>query len=227
MAMPSNSSDINFIAGVTKGIISWTEDKIKELLVKFRNREIAFVSDVEIIKTAREQRKTSEWELFKNYVDDSDLRILFQLGLALRKYEKDHARIEAIRQRIFKRYGTYGLHIAQFVQNGFFGKLLSNILERTSSPEELRREIKNLFENIETTVVFIQNIDDVNKKTEEIVIKIHANSPKIFIISSSRSAMKKCERICKEVMKRISGYTVEMYKTPYKEIYFLNKEAQK
>ena len=63
--------------GATKGALEYAEDKIKELVIKFRNRDIAFVQDPETINIAKEQRKTSEWNLFKQYVDDPDLHILF------------------------------------------------------------------------------------------------------------------------------------------------------
>lgn len=70
---------------------------------------------------------------------------------------------------------------------------------------------------------FIQQRDSIEKRTEQIVTKINAYSPKTFIICSSKSAMGKCEKIKKNVMNRISDYDVELYKTSIKEIYFLNK----
>lgn len=209
--------------GVTKGFLKWTEEKVKQLIVKFQNRDIAFVSDPETINLAKEQRKTSEWGLFKQYIEDPDLRILFQMGLTLRKLEKNPKQLENLRSKILNKYDTKGLHIAQFIQNGFFGKFIGSILERTSTPQKLTFEIENLLKNIEKTAIFIKHKDDVNKKTAEIVTKIQANSPNTFIICSSGRAVEKCEKIKGKVMKRISGYDSELYKTEWKEIYFINK----
>lgn len=214
--------------GVTKGVLSWTEEKLKELITKFHNRDIAFVEDPETINLAKEQRKTSEWNLFKEYIEDSDRRILFQMGLTLRKLE---ARgkipdLKTLRDKILNKYDTKGLHIAQFVQNGFFGKFLGNILERASTPQRLKFEIENLFENIDKMVLFVKKDNDVDKKTEEVVTKILANSPNTFIICGSGRAMENCENIKGKVMKRISDYVAELYKTEFKEIYFLNKSEE-
>ena len=223
MATSSEDPLASASEGVTKGVLSWTEEKIKSLIVKFKNKDIAFVEDPETINLAKKQRRTSEWALFIEYIEDTDLRVLFQMGLTLRRLEKQQARLESLREKILRKYDAKGLHIAQFIQNGFFGKFVGNILERASTPQKLRFEIENLLKNIEKTTIFIKHDDDVDKITEEIVTKILANSPDTFIICSSGSAMKKCEKIEKKVMKRISGYVAELYKTEIKEIYFINK----
>ena len=226
MATSSDDPLASATEGVTKGFLSWTEDKLKDLVKRFHNREIAFIEDPETIDLAKKQRKTSEWGLFIEYIDDSDLRILFQMGLTLRKLEGNQKQLESLRGKILNKYNAKGLHIAQFIQNGFFGKFIGNILVRASTPQRLKFEIENLLNNIERTCVFVKSADDVDKITEEIVTKILANSPDTFIICSSGSAMKKCEKIEKKVMDRISGYVDELYKTEIKEIYFINKISE-
>ena len=211
--------------GITEGTLSWTESKIKEFIIKFRNRDIAFVEDIKTIEIIKKQRKTSEWNLFKENIKDKALRILFQMGLTLRKLEDDKKARESLREKILNKYGSKGLHFAQFIQNRFFPKYLGNIVERVATPQQLTLEMENSFNNIENTVMFIKQYDDIDKRTEQIVTKINANSPKTFIICSSRSAMGKCEKIKKKVMNRISDYDVELYKTDIKEIYFLNKSV--
>lgn len=150
--------------GVTRAFIDWTEEKIKGLVDRFQNKDIAFVSDPETIILVKKQRKTSESELFRDYIEDPDLRILFHMGLTLRRLEKHPRRLTDLREKILNTYDTKGLHIAQFIQNGFFGKLLGNILGRATTSQKLRFEMKDLFENIERTVIFIQQKDDVGKK---------------------------------------------------------------
>lgn len=216
--------------GVTKGFLHWTEEKIKGYVARFQNRDIAFVSDPEIINLAKKQRETPEWKLFEEYIENRDLRILFQMGLTLRKIARkpkhDFARtshLSSLRNNILSKYGTKGLHIAQFIQGGYFGKIIGNVLERATTPEKLRIEIERILNNIERTTIFIKQSDNVNQKTEEIAIKIMANSPSTFILFGSGNAMIKCETIKEKVMKKISGYEVELYKARYKKIYFINK----
>ena len=224
METPSEDPVESVSAGVAKGVLSWTEEKIKGLIVKFHNRDIAFVEDPETINLAKKQRKTSEWAVFKQYVDDPDLRILFQMGLTLRRLEKHQKPLESLREKIKNKYHLEGLHIAQFFQNGFFLKHYTHLLESGLTSEELEVEIPNLLGSINRTVVWIAQADNEEIRIDEIVTKIHANSPKTLIICSTKSAMGKCESIKKKVMKRIIGYDVELYKTDIKEIYFLNRK---
>lgn len=221
--MSSEDTLASTTKGVTKALLEYGEEKLKALITKFRNRELVFVQDPDTIRLVKDQRKTPEWELFTRYVDHKGLRILFLMGLTLRYLEKEGKPIDTLIRRIKKRYGSEGLHFAFFAQNGFFGKLVANIIEREPTSEKLKTEIENLLSNIEKTVVFVDSQDNIARKTREIVTRIDANAPKIFILSSIRSAMGKCRIIKINVMKEISGYTVEQYKTENREVYFLNK----
>jgi hypothetical protein len=64
--------------GATEGALGWTEEKVKQLARKFKDRKVAFVQNPETIEVAKEQRNSSEWGLFRNYVDDERLHILFK-----------------------------------------------------------------------------------------------------------------------------------------------------
>lgn len=211
--------------GVTKGVLDFSAEKINEWITKFRNKELAFVEDPEVINLAKKQRTLSEWNFFKEHTENPDFRILFQMGLTLRRLENEPERLAFLRDKIVKKYGTQGLHIAQFVQNGCFNKYIGNILERASTPQSLTFEIESLFDNIEKTVVFIQQVDNVEKTTNGIVTKILANSPNTFIICGFGSAIPKCVKIKTKVMEKISDYTVESYSRENEEVYFLNKSA--
>ena len=92
----------------------------------------------------------------------------------------------------------------------------------------IRSEVKDLFKNIDDKVVFISQKYGLKPKQKvgEIISKIHAHSPEIFIISSIRGAMKACEIIKDGVMKKLSDeYDCEFYESEQKGklIYFLNR----
>ncbi len=209
--------------GVTEGALEWTEEKVKQLARKFKDRKIAFVQNPETIEVAKEQRNSSEWGLFRNYVDDERLHILFQMGLTLRRVEKDKPQCDHLRDRIVKKYGPEGLHIAQFVQNGLFGKYIANILDKGLTIDQIELEIQQLFENIELTNSYVQNYSNVEKEAAKITARIQSNNPSTYIISGSKSATVKCRQVKDTVMRRITGYTAELYRTEIKEIYFLNR----
>lgn len=119
------------IRSAVAGFMDWTEDKVRQLVTKFKTKDIAFIKDVEIINIAKEQRTKSEWVLFKQYIKDKDLRIIFQMGLTLRKLDEQNMQpeIEDLKRRIIEKYDTKGLHTAQIVQNGVFSKYVGNILK--------------------------------------------------------------------------------------------------
>lgn len=222
--MPVSPSD-NFVREATKGVLDWTAEKIREFIIRFKERKLAFVSDIKIINMAIELRKKPEWDFFKNNVQDSDIRILFQMGLTLKRLEDEGRPLEwqNLRQIIFRKYERWGLHVAQVVQNGIFSKYVGVVLDRALTAAELKSEILSLFKNIDNTVSFIQIKDNVEKKTNEITSKILAHSPRVYILSSARTAMDVCKKIRNSVMNRISDYESELYESGIKRIYFLNK----
>jgi hypothetical protein len=216
--------------GVTKGAIKVTAEGLKQLVERFLNKDLAFVEDPEIIDIAKEQRKTSEWHLFKDYIDDHETHILFQMGLTLRRLERKKERIGPLRDKIRDNYDTKGLHIAQLIQNGFFNRFLANALERTPTPQQLKFEIKSLLDNIENTVIFVKETDNVDAETQEITIRLMANSPRTFMVCGSGYAKQKCEQIgytLKQwIRKGAIKYTYEVYETQFKQVFFLNKREE-
>src|SRR3989338_2427147 len=213
--------------GAVKGGLEWSTEKLKEIVAKFKNRQINFIGDNETIDIAKEQRVTPEWKLFSQYVMDKKLRVLFQMGLTLRKMETQNKQnaLELLKKKILNKYDTDGLHIAQLVQNGSFSRYMGNIVEKASTQQTVTFEIENLFAHIENTVAFIQTDDDPIKKAKQIITKILAHTPKTFIICSSGSAMNRCEEIKEYVITEISEYEVESYNSPNKRIYFLNRKV--
>ncbi len=213
--------------GLTKGTLEWTHERLKEWVIKFKNRDLAFIKDIETINLVKEQRETGEWDFFKKYVKDSELRILFQMGLTLRKLEKEkkYLELDALKKKTFNKFNTKGLHIAEFVQNGLFSKYIGNRLNRAVTSHKLKSEIDDLFKNFENRVAFIQAIhqEKIEKKADEIITKIQANSPDTFIISGSGLAIGVCEQIKEKVLSAISGYEEELYKVEDKKIFYLNR----
>jgi hypothetical protein len=212
------------VAGMTEGFLNWAVYKIKEIAIGLRDRKIkGIIQDVETIIVAHEQRKTSEFGLFKQYVEDYDLRVLYTLGMTLRRYEKDPTKITEIRNTIRDKWGFEGLHIAEFFQNGFFGKFLGNIVTRNLPVERLKLEIEDFFKNMENCTVFVKEQDHLNFKTAEAKAKLLSHSPETLIICGSGNAVDLCKRVYNGVIRTTPNYVTEIYEAPYKTIYFLNR----
>ena len=62
-------------------------DKIKEFVKKFRNRELNFVRDEKTVEDVNKTRTTTEFNFYKNYIDDKELKILLRCGIILKQYE--------------------------------------------------------------------------------------------------------------------------------------------
>lgn len=211
--------------GITKGIISSKEKEIKGWVKRLLNKELAFIIDPDKIDLAKDMRNTPEWEIFSIYIQDKPNRILFNMGLTLRRLEKqgNYEAIHDLKRKIREKFGNEGLHIAYLVQNGLFNKYLGNVLPNTYSHNQLSLTIKSLFANIEKTVAYIKNTDDIEVKSQEIITKIHANSPKTFILSGAKpDAMRRCRKIHDNVMKYLPNHSSESYITNDREIFFIN-----
>jgi hypothetical protein len=220
---PSESPIESATKGATKGALDWTAEKVKEYVQRFKHRDVAFVQNVDIIEEALRQRKTTEFSVFRQNIDEEELRICFNMGLTLRGLEKDTESCKNLRNKILKKYGAKGLHVAQFVQNGIFAKFYGRFLEEALTPKQMKQAIENLFKNIELTNSFIQYTDDVDKEADKIVIRLQSNNPKTYVISGLGTVKEKCKQITRKVLNRVDDYSIETYSTEMKIIIFLNR----
>jgi hypothetical protein len=219
----SNDPLASIVKGAVCAAIDWTEEKIGSVLAEFVDGDLKIVHDVETYQMLKEQRKSPEFSLFSNYVFELPLCQLFRIGLALRKLERNVRKRDALRTRTVKLYGTIGLHIAEFAQNGFFQKYLDIIMAKAKTNRSIQEELADFFKNFEKVVTFIKETDNVEKKANEISTRIISNMPNTYIIFSSVVAMQKCAKVKHLVMEKISGYNVDLFKTESKEVYFLHK----
>ncbi len=209
--------------GATKGVLEFSRDSLKEFIKKLKNKELAFIEDIETIEIAKEQRNKSEWKFFKRFINDKDLSVLFQLGLTLRRLEEDGKPVDPLLKKIVNKYDVKGVHIAQIIQSGIFSKYIGNILDKSPSEQRLKNELEKFFADVDKTVIFIRNTDDINKKAAEMVTKIRSYSPETFVITGMGTAKDVCKDVFKNVMNEISDYNVENYSTENRKIYFLNR----
>jgi hypothetical protein len=225
-----SSDPISSVAkGATKGALEWSEAKISLLISKFNDRELAFIRDLETINTAKEVRTKGEFAAFKGYVTDKDSRVLFQMGLTLRKLDAE-CKEEQRRQlceRIVNKYDIDGLHFAYFVQNGSFSTFLGNILGKNINEERVTKEIQYLISNIEKVTIYIKSSDRGKKDRiiTEINAKIYANKPENFIISAGGDAREMCQEIFEIIYNDFQDeYDYEKVERNSILTFFLNKK---
>jgi len=190
MAMtPSDDPIKSASQGITEGFLNCTIEQVKIYAQKFRDRDLAFIEDQETIALVKEQRRSSEWELFKNYVIDKDLRLLAQMGLTLRKLNEKGNRqgLQHLRDKIFSRYGNPGLHTAEFVQE----QLLSTVIARTvptTSSVDMKIIVQGLLRDVDKYTVFVQAKDDVEKLVRQLTNRLDANLLQILLLFGKGAA---------------------------------------
>ncbi len=78
-----------FAAGLAKGTLQWTADKVSEFLRLISQRQLAFVGKIDLIAEVREHRARPEYQFYVEYLSDKRLRLLALMGLTLRDYQND------------------------------------------------------------------------------------------------------------------------------------------
>lgn len=211
--------------GATKGVLNWTKEQVSELIERLKNKDLGFIGNKETIDIVKEQLKAGEWNISKKFIDDKELRLLFQMGLTLRKLESkgEAEQTQDLRDKIVQRFGTRGLHIAQFVQSGICGRYLGAIMSKISSVEDIKSNLNEILQNIDRYVAFIKQEHEPKRQAERIKTVIDAHNPSTFIIFSKSSANRISKRIIGILKKEIPEYCIEQISEKEDNIYFLNR----
>ncbi len=199
--MPSETPDNleqNVAYGVAKAAIEWTEEKIQKLVNDFKNKEIGFIGDREVIEVVRAQRSSAEWKNYSKWIKNKEFRILIQLGISLRKLENKSLSLHELREKIRNKYGTKGLHIAEFTQNKVLGKYIESLLESCRTDEEIGLVIESFLNDIERFCVFIKGTDSVDSQAEMVKTRVYSLAPKIIVLYSFGEATKIAVKIQKK-----------------------------
>ena len=226
----SSDDPISSVAkGVTEGFLEWSSDELKSFIRKLKDKKLAFIQDEETIKTVKELYRSGELSFYNKYIDDKEILFLIQMGLTLRKLDKEgkDEKRNNLRNKIFNKYKIRGLHISQFVENGIFNRYIGIIIDNITSLEEFKTNIVNILENIEKHVLFVQTPDKERVVIQTALTKISSHSPSIFIISgilSAANTVKKCE---KKLEKLLKDYELEKISSGQKENLFFKRILRK
>lgn len=206
--------------GATKGLLEYSESKIKELVSLFKNKKLRFIGDKQTIQVAKETRNSGEWAFYKEYVKEKELLFIIKLGLVLRKIENNKERLQNLKEKIKNKNDVKGLHIAYFVQNGILNRYVGILLDNLDSANKLRQNISNTLKNIEKHAIFVDWRYDFRQLLRESMTLVAAHTPDIFVISGISTAAKiviSCELKLKQVLKK---YELEKISTGDKEVLF-------
>ena len=163
--------------------------------------------------------------MMEEYIEDKKTLFLLKMGLTLRSLSKENEeeRRNILRWKIFNKYKIAGLHIAQFVENGILNRYIGILVGEVSSVDELKKDIKDVLDNIEKHVLFVTAEDeeeDVIKNTKTVIT---SHTPMIFIVSGISSAAETV-RNCEERLKEsLIDYELEKISSGEKENLFFKR----
>jgi hypothetical protein len=200
----------NLAKGAVKGAAEFTAEKISELVEKFKQGNLAFIEDPETISLVKKQLERPEWDIFNKYVKDKEVRLMIQMGFVLRKLERDPIKLRSLRDKIYKKYETKGLNIAELVQSGVFTKYANILLEEANTVSEFEEGIEQILHDIEKYTEFVKADSDVNGTSYILSTRINSILPKgIILFSSGEVSMSKAAAIVDQIKQNVLGYRFE------------------
>lgn len=212
--MSSNDSKNDVIEsalkGVTKGLLEWSSEKISGFIKKFKEKKLAFIKEQKTIDIVREQYSSGEGKFYQKYITDKDLLFLIRMGLTLRKLEDDEARMMNLRNKIFNKFKTQGLHVAEFVKSRLLNRYVGMLIDELESLDNLGKEIEKILKEIDKHVLFVQSFDEAKNIIMSTLTKINSFSPDIFVIAGTKSAGKIVEACEKKLISTLKNYELEV-----------------
>jgi hypothetical protein len=181
------------------------------------------VIDSESIDLVREQRRSTEYELLSKYILDKDLRILSQMGLALRKIENDPVRCQELRGKVLKKYGLRGLHIAGAVQNEIISTFIGIDASATRNPIDLMNRIQKMLNEVDKYVVFVSPEDSVDVRVRQITSRIDVEVPDTVVLYGPWGARTTVHRITSKLEKTFKEYEFTTVESKIKTIVVIEK----
>lgn len=178
--------------GIKETLFSKTADLIdwSEVGKQVFHRELLFVSDKATYEFLRDEEYNSqEFAVLRKYLDDSDLRVLVQCGLAMRELQnKDQDRVQELRSDIKRKYSVGGLHIAQAAQSGFLWSVAQHLVSEDMTNAGMTAQFTEFVENIDKYMVFAKNTHDVDSLTKEAGIQLSAHKPNLYAVAGRGDA---------------------------------------
>ena len=205
-----NSEDVKDIAKIG-GFVLKSMPKIKDLVKKFRDKEVNFVGDEKTIEDVNKTRTTTEFNFYNNYINDPELNVLLRCGILLKKYEDkgEELKLQTLRNKLFRK-SRDDLWFAQLVQNGLLRAYINLLIEDNYTIEEIKNKIKRIYEKINGFSYFVKE-EDSHEMIKIRVFNLISSKPEVLLISSkgiASSNLKSIETALVDQHKGVYDYRV-------------------
>ncbi len=196
-------------AGLARGALQWTTDRISALLKQISDRQLAFVGNPDLIAEVKDHRSRPEYLFYIEYLTDRRLRLLALMGLTLRDYQNDPLRqseLKVLRSRIKTKYREAGLHVAQIVQSGILAELIPPVLSSPGDKTDAARRIEAFLNDSERLCLFIQDKDPIDRRVSEIQVYLGGSKPPLFVLFARGKAKATLTEIVHILKQRLIPY---------------------
>lgn len=178
----------------------------RELVVRFRERKVAFIQDLKTIQDVKGARRHPEYVLLHRFTRDGDLRVLLALGLVWRAFENDRPRMDRERTLTRRAHGISGLHLAQAMQSGILLNMHKKLVELGPRDAVVESEMRAIIEGIDTYVTFVEEGSIGGEEITLILHKARTFYPRVFAIAGSGRAREDASEVAGQVGKRLEAY---------------------
>src|SRR5947208_211367 len=114
--------------------------------------------------------------------------IILQMGLALRQIENDPEKLEDLRQKIYGKFGTTELRIAELVKIGIVTQLLTYLVKIFRNPKDVESRLTSFLNQVDDLALFIKKDDLVEGKANLVMLRVDANPATMAIIFGTGNA---------------------------------------
>jgi hypothetical protein len=201
-----------FAKGVTKGFFEHWEEKLPEWLSRIKNHEIAFLQDKPTYDIAKKESESAEYQLFAQFAPKGWPRILFKVGLAMRKIESEKESVQMTKDDIVKKFGVSELRIAELAQKGILTQLVAQLTKILGNPTDVKKKLMLFLENAGELVVWVKKSDETRVERLCGLIKGWVdNSPsQMSIVLGSGYARDVVWKILRCVKKDVREYYIQV-----------------
>ena len=209
--------------GAVEGGLNWSSEKISELVKRFLNRELAFVEDKKNIEVVKKQREAEEYKLLQQYVPKGYLRILCQMGLALRGMENDQNRMQELKDNIYRKYRTPGVHIAELVQIKVVTQLLARLVTIYGNRPDIEKTLTAFLTQIDELALFVKKGDEkrAERLADLVMSRVDTNPTHMMIVFGRAFAKTAVLKIVKKIKEDDLGYAYELQDEGYQLTAFI------
>jgi len=144
------------------------------------------------------------------YVPKGGLSVQIQIGLLLRVFELDADRLHSVRTRIYNKFGTIGIHVAELTQRGITTELLTRLIKMYPSPADVQSRFVMFLEHSDELAIFVKTEDRrlLAALEAKIKVRVEASDSHMAILFARGSAIELLQRIVKKL--RTDAYVCEI-----------------